>query len=191
MNKNNIYRRGLQIIILGMAFLAFLPAEAPAQVKRFETEHFEVFYQSGVNLLGACRRLEIRTPFIAESKKKYVANNALEEELADNIERIFYKVLEVLDMRLYSYKGTIRIYQNNAELKKALRHKFGRDLNYPALYHKEENTIYLSAENLQVGIFAHELAHAIINSYFVIKPPERVQEVLAGFVEYNIRQYEK
>jgi hypothetical protein len=52
----------------------------------------------------------------------------------------------------------------------------------------EGNTIYVSLKDVSLGMLAHEVAHAIISSYFVVAPPEKVQEVLAGYVEYSIRK---
>jgi len=34
----------------------------------------------------------------------------------------------------------------------------------------------------------HEIGHAVISNYFVVQPPIRIQEVLAGYVEYQLRK---
>jgi hypothetical protein len=37
-------------------------------------------------------------------------------------------------------------------------------------------------------VLGHEIAHAIMSHYFVVLPSEKIQEVLAGFVEYQLRK---
>jgi hypothetical protein len=32
------------------------------------------------------------------------------------------------------------------------------------------------------------MAHALISNYFVVAPPPKVQEILAGYVEYSVRK---
>jgi len=34
----------------------------------------------------------------------------------------------------------------------------------------------------------HEIAHAVISHYFIVPPPAKIQEVLAGYVEYDLRK---
>jgi hypothetical protein len=35
-------------------------------------------------------------------------------------------------------------------------------------------------------MLGHEIAHAIISSFFIVPPPEKIQEVLAGYVDYSL-----
>ena len=35
---------------------------------------------------------------------------------------------------------------------------------------------------------AHEIAHAIINHYFVVPPSVKMQEILSGYVEYSLNK---
>jgi hypothetical protein len=51
-----------------------------------------------------------------------------------------------------------------------------------------DNTIYLSFNEMTLGIISHEMAHAIISNYFVTPPSPKIQEILSGYVEYSIRK---
>ena len=53
------------------------------------------------------------------------------------------------------------------------------------------NTIYASAENFKIGVIGHEIAHAVISHYFVVQPSVKIQEVLAGYVEYQLRKTDR
>jgi hypothetical protein len=69
------------------------------------------------------------------------------------------------------------------------RRLFDRDLGeVKSFYVYELNTIYTSAENFRRGIIGHEIGHAIMSHYFVVQPPVKIQEVLAGYVEYQLRK---
>jgi hypothetical protein len=61
----------------------------------------------------------------------------------------------------------------------------------PSFYFHEEKTIYISTEDLDLGMLAHEIAHAIISHYFVVPPSERVQEVLSGYVDFHFKKKAK
>ena len=37
-----------------------------------------------------------------------------------------------------------------------------------------------------VGVLAHEVAHAIINQYFAVPPPSKVQEILSQYVDKHL-----
>ena len=39
---------------------------------------------------------------------------------------------------------------------------------------------------LRVGILAHEMAHAVIDHYFGVKPPKATAEILAQYVDAHI-----
>jgi hypothetical protein len=48
--------------------------------------------------------------------------------------------------------------------------------------------VYISYPEMTIGMLGHKIAHAIISHYFVVPPPAKIQEVLAGYVEYSIRK---
>lgn len=186
--KSSFCSRTIVILFLGIIFSALPLSQASGLTNNFESKHFHISYQGGVKPLKVAHQIKIDAYSIDGSRDGSYSGNTPEEILSNNIENLFDEVSDILDMHLYSYKGNIRIYRNREELKKALLDKFERDIDYPAIYHDQGNTIYMSAEGLRVGILAHEMAHAIINHYFVVKPPMRIQEVLSGFVEYNIKR---
>ena len=184
--KSSFCSRTIVILFLGIIFSALQLSQASGLTDNFESKHFHISYQEGVDPLGVAHQIKIDAYSVDGSKDNSYSGNTPEEILGNNIENLFDEVSDTLDMHLYSYKGNIRIYRNREELKKVLFDRFGRHVDYPAIYHEQGNTIYMSAEGLRVGILAHEMAHAIIDHYFVVKPPMRIQEVLAGFVEYTI-----
>ena len=50
----------------------------------------------------------------------------------------------------------------------------------------DDDTIYISLNKICLRVMAHEIAHAVIDNYFIIEPPDKVHEILAQFVERDI-----
>ncbi len=55
-----------------------------------------------------------------------------------------------------------------------------------ALFYHRTRTITLAIDRVTDGVLAHEMAHAVINAYFPVPPPEKAQEILAQYVDKNL-----
>jgi hypothetical protein len=55
-----------------------------------------------------------------------------------------------------------------------------------AKYDHKRRTIVVYADKVTDGVFAHEAAHAIICNYFSPPPPEKMQEIIAQYVDRNL-----
>ncbi|NQS99649.1 MAG: hypothetical protein HQ595_01075, partial [Candidatus Omnitrophica bacterium] len=96
----------------------------------------------------------------------------------------------ILDMRLYNnFRGKVKICRNDYQLQRTYLNLLSTDLNsnFPFYIHSSK-TIYVSAENFTTQALGHEIAHAVISHYFVVLPSVKTQEVLAGYVEYQLRK---
>ncbi len=47
--------------------------------------------------------------------------------------------------------------------------------------------VHIHIDDLRRGVLAHEMAHHIINTYFLVRPPTKTTEILAQYVERMIR----
>jgi hypothetical protein len=118
---------------------------------------------------------------------------ASEPPLPGMIDILYDLVGDMVDMRVYDFKGNIKVCRDQAHLNNIYRNLFGIDLaSYiVSFYVNDTNTIYISGENFRREILGHEIAHAIINRYFVVSPPIKVQEILAKYIEYQLRKAQK
>jgi len=78
---------------------------------------------------------------------------------------------------------SIYLYQTYKEVEAIYRAIGGRGKAPIAFYSHRTKTIYVSLESITDRILAHEIAHVIINAYFGTPPPERMQEILAQYVD--------
>lgn len=107
----------------------------------------------------------------------------------EKVDSLVERVSRLLDMHPFDLYINIYVYQNHNEIESAYTHMttlgvFGR---IPiAFYSHRSRTIHVSVENISAGILAHEIAHAVINFYFPEPPPERMQEILAQYVDKHL-----
>jgi len=97
-------------------------------------------------------------------------------------EQLYPKVCEILDMEFKGKSINILCFKTHAELVEKLSNTilpFG-------LYIPENETIYISLDNFTTGMLAHEIGHAIITNYSSFNISSKAQEILCGYVEYEI-----
>lgn len=191
MFKNNCPRTISLCVILLLAGLGsvFAVEDGFLATKKISGKYFTVFYESGVDISVLPEQLNISPSDRILVGKTAVARPFSDEEIAEMLDILFLRVCDILDMRLYSFAGNIKICRDNARLAKVYFELFKRELNnMQSFYVYELNTIYVSAQNFKRGVVGHEIAHAIISHYFVVQPSVKIQEVLAGYVEYQLRK---
>lgn len=108
--------------------------------------------------------------------------------LAQTMDALYLEVSDILGIHVYSFHGNIEFYPDQPSLNEAFKRYFDTDFGERSFYLHEKNTIYLSFQDLTLGMIGHEISHAIQSHYFVVPPPVKVQEILAGYVEYSLRK---
>jgi hypothetical protein len=53
-------------------------------------------------------------------------------------------------------------------------------------YTHANNTVYLNLNDFQEGMLAHELTHAIVDHYLLVRPPHATAEILARCVDNHL-----
>ncbi|MBN2484159.1 MAG: hypothetical protein JXD21_08175 [Candidatus Omnitrophica bacterium] len=152
-------------------------------------KYFTVYARSGADLSGMLNRLNYQefARFDALGGQGGDTFNPA-SILAHTLDGIYQEVSDILGIRLSSYHGKIVFVSNQAEVSTMFYAYFGQDFPERSFYIHEKNTIYISEKDLSLGMLGHEIAHAVISHYFVVPPTTKVQEVLAGYVEYNLRK---
>lgn len=52
-----------------------------------------------------------------------------------------------------------------------------------AYYDHKTKSIYISVDSVTENILAHEISHAIIDTYFPVSPPGKIQEIISQYVD--------
>ena len=154
--------------------------------RKIESRYFTIYYAPELDSLSLAGQLNV------SAGERILAGEPPEGGgfgLGDALDTLFTRVCGILDMQLYSYHGNIKICIDQSQLAGIYRNIFDKDLGETkSFYIYSFNTIYVSAANFRQSVIGHEIGHAIISHYFVVQPSVKVQEVLAGYVEYQLRK---
>ncbi len=115
-----------------------------------------------------------------ESKPRY-ANS-----IGSSVDRIVFRVRNILGVHTPGFHFNIYLLDNSDELK-AMYREMGFTGKVPAaFYTRSTGSVFIALDELNDGVLAHEVAHAVINSHYTPPLPNRMQEILAQFVDKNL-----
>ena len=184
--------RFLKITIIAVYFaltfsLAYAVDDGFGAAKKIESQHFIIFYAPQLDPYALLEKLNIGPADLVLSEGPSVKGGGL----AVALDTLYNIVMQALDMNLYSLQGNLKICNDREHLDNVYESIFGRKLKAGAFYINEYNTIYISADDFTKEILGHEIAHMLISHYFVVQPPQKVAEILAGYVEYQLRKFSR
>lgn len=159
--------------------------------QKIESEHFIIYYAPELDTASLAQTLNINPSegiLTGKTGKQAGTLAPAGTGLTDMIDTLFTRVCDILDMQLYSYKGEIKICKDASQLKAVYRNLFDKELTRESFYVNDLNTVYITGENFRQEILGHEIGHAVISHYFVVSPSVKVQEILATYVEYQLRR---
>ncbi len=154
----------------------------------FSSKFCTVFYGNDVELKKVNRRLNLGfSNFYSSRSRKENPGISTEDIVAGKLDAIFNRAEEILDMYPARIHVTINIYKTQDELNKAYEEFFNEPNKAVSFYIYKTNIIYTVESQLTENILAHEMAHCVIDHYFVILPPRKIQEMLAVYVDVHLK----
>lgn len=189
MRRLKIIYRIVLLLFLLKSSAVFAWDDGFGSSKKINGKYFTIYYAPELELFPLLQELG-SAPLDEFLVGKTKGKNSSEQELAAILDALFLRVCDILDMPLYSFHGNIKICFTCKELGGIYDNLFQNDLKgeRQAFYVHDLNTIYICGQNFRRSILGHEIGHAIISHYFVVQPPLKIQEVLAGYVEYQLRK---
>lgn len=116
------------------------------------------------------------------------APGSLHGEISQKVDSLYERVQEILDMRKKAPKVFINLYADRKKLDQAYYRLYQSKNNIRAWYVFDHNTIYINADDVHEGVLAHEMAHSIIDHFFLVRPPSASAEILARYVDAHIHK---
>ena len=158
--------------------------------KKIEGRYFVIYYSPRIDVLKLTQDLHITAADKILAGKSIGEDFSSEPELARTADILYGLVSDMVDMHIYNFKGSIKICKDKAQMGRVYMGFFRKDIEsyILAFYVNENSTIYISAEDFRREVLGHEIAHAIMNHYFVVSPPIKVQEILSKYIEYQLRK---
>lgn len=172
-----------------MPSAAFAADDGFNVLNKIDTDHFTIYYKPGVDINDLIKQLYVsKTDQMLTNQSINISSP--QSQLSSMVEVLFARSSDVLDMHIYSLKANIKIFSNQQELTDYYNNRFHAKIPCTGFgfYLDDDRSIYVSAERFQREILGHEMGHAIMSRYFVVQPSVRVQEVLAGYIEYQLRK---
>ncbi len=156
--------------------------------RTIKSRYFTIYIENGVDLQNLTMMLSV-PPSIKTIIRK-PAPFADSYTLPDQLDTLFLAVSEIMDIRLNEFTCNLKICRDASRISAIANTLFGMQIQKPGgFYVVAIDTLYVDAESITINVLGHELSHAIQRHYFVVPPPEKLQEVLAGYVEYQLRKY--
>ncbi|MDD5195415.1 MAG: hypothetical protein PHQ96_07090 [Candidatus Omnitrophica bacterium] len=170
-------------------FLSFLLFTTCGMVfaASLESRHFDVTLEGGVEKSDVLRKIRLKM-FRHLSAMSMDDSGGVEEMLKDTLDEIYMEVQDTLDIRLESLRVKLIIVPDMAAISDVIESYYGRTTRTPSFYIFERNTLYIAESELNAGMLAHEIAHALISNYFPVPPPTKIQEILSGYAEYSVKK---
>jgi hypothetical protein len=157
--------------------------------QQFVTEHTIIQYQADDDLVTFDSKVHFgHKQWVFKRLFSLADHDDFQKRLKNKIDTIFERVQELLDMRKKMPQVVICFYPTKKQLHDEYFKLYQEVCQIRAWYRYKNNTVYLSITDLNEGILAHELAHAIIDHYLLVRPPAASAEILARYVDSHLQQ---
>jgi len=154
----------------------------------FSSRFCTVFYEKGVDLKKVNRFINLGfSDFYSPRRYRESVDLSIESILSEKFDAIFNRVEDILDMYPSDIHVTVNIYKTRDALDAAYEGIFNEPNKAISFYIYNTNTIYTMEGVINEKILAHEMAHCIIDHYFVILPPKKIQEILAVYSDVHLK----
>lgn len=110
-----------------------------------------------------------------------------EDEVRNKMDVIVERVEAVLDMFPLELRFKVVLLPSDADVQRAYRNRYGKNVDYIAFYSRREKTVFISLSDARIGVLAHEMAHMVLDHYYRTPTPMKIEEVLAQFVETHLK----
>ena len=152
-----------------------------------ESKYFSAKIHDDIDIYALARKIDIMYYLASTAHSSSKAPNAV-SILKDNLDGLYMAVSDILGIHIYSLKINLNILPTRKDISDTLKEHLEEEIDIPSYFYKDKNTIYISFEDLTIGMLAHEVSHAITARYFVVLPPPNTQEILSGYVEFSINK---
>lgn len=103
------------------------------------------------------------------------------DEVKNKIDIVVEKVETVLEMFPEKIAFTLFLLPDEDYVHEVYFKKYKKKRELVGFFSTKTFEIYISVDDTNLKVFAHELGHMIVESYFQISPPEKMHELLAQF----------
>ncbi len=153
--------------------------------KKIDSAYFTIYMRPDADLKSMEKKLRKRSFFFsAKPAPSYLKD--YEEKIAYRTDIIFNKAKQLLGMAPRCKDIKIVVFRNSRELGDEYYYIFGEKRKYQAFYIHKFRTIYTTEADISDSVLAHEMGHVIVDHYFIVRPPEKIREMLSIYVDEHL-----
>jgi len=169
-------------VLLACSFILIL--FSPSSGHELKTRYTTITYNSEEHLRKFNKEISLGSlSYILRNKKSFT----IDDEIRDKIDVIVERVEAILEMFPKEVKFSISLLPAEEEVQGIYKKKYGKHVDFIAFYSPRDKVIFVSVKGIDLGILAHEIAHAIIDLYYGVTTPSKIHEVLAQYVESHLK----
>jgi hypothetical protein len=168
------------LFLLLWLFLGGISAQAQEHNSRYAT----LSYSDNGVLREFNDNLRLNRKLNYSKRKKNVVTVA--DEVLAKIDIIIEKVQVALDMFPNNYHVRLVVLPYSSDVAAVYKKHYGKRVKHIAYYSLSEKTIYVSADDVNLRVLAHEIGHSVVDHFFKVRPPYNIHELLAQFAEKHV-----
>ncbi len=176
--------RNAILILITVLFIIFLPVLSPRIAAGSDWQ----VLQSNCCTIKYLDEAHLRTFTLRIGGFRFTSTGLDDnpDNVKTKVDEVMEKVQTILDMYPDEMAISISLYVDHLSIGRIFR-EFSETGNIPiAFYANKSKTIYVDISSVTDGVLAHEMAHAVINFYFDVPPPAKMQEILAQYVDLHL-----
>ncbi len=149
-----------------------------------------LYYLPTTNLRKIEARLRSRyLPLAPQYRELFTSPSyPVESRISARLQFLLMRVEDILGMKPLIAKVSIEVLGSRRDLQAKCFELVHANEAYKAFYAHGLRTIFSSEQDIIDSIIAHELGHAVIDHYFMVPPPSKVAELLAGYVDEHLER---
>jgi len=154
---------------------------------KVEGDYCTLYFVGNVDFNVLDKRLNIRFVNISEMERKAIGTtSSISKRIALKCDIILLRSEQILDMYPADFHVNVVFYETTKMLDDAYEAIMGERIHLYSYYVYENNTVYTTQSRINENVLGHEFGHAIVNHYFIVRPPDTVRELLSQYVDYHL-----
>ncbi|MBN1353599.1 MAG: hypothetical protein JW994_02875 [Candidatus Omnitrophica bacterium] len=164
-----------------------IPVTQESQWHTIKSNNFTVYLRPTTNLASIEKKLRRRGGFYIGDYPEPRHENGIDGKIGYRMDVLFKRAKDILSMYPRINDIKVKVFSNRRELIDEYQRIFGTRENLISFYVYKFNTIYTTEDDISDSVVAHEMGHAIVDHYFAVRPPEKIRELLAQYVDLHLQ----
>ena len=153
--------------------------------QRVDSRYCTFWIEPGIEVEKINDRINVRG---IRTRFKVPKDSTNESQLAAKCDILFRRAEEILDMYPAGIHISIKVFKDHKKIARIHEKEYGRSVEAIAFYLFQTNTVYAVAKKISEDVLIHEMGHSIIDHYFGVRPPRKIEELLAMHVDAVMRE---